>query len=113
MTTKRNLDITAICQLYQYIKEHGPLGVVRVSSAKARGKAKNYPYWGTAIYSIRVDREGHLTCAVESGASSDRRSLRLAEEDAEDLANSKGFFRCDYIGRIKEPMACQIIENWL
>lgn len=61
----------------------GKIQVARVSSAQAMGRAKRYAYWGVAIYEIAVGRANHLHLRCVSGASSDRRSVRLAEQDAE------------------------------
>jgi hypothetical protein len=105
----RNKDITAICQLFKIVSAN-PIKCVRVSSAKAKGKAKNYPYWGTAIYEIRPSKEGHVTSVVIQGASSDRRSHRLAIQDAKGL-EEKGYFSWSGIGRVNETAAKRIIER--
>lgn len=74
-------------QLAAYISEHGPILCVRVSSAQARGKAARYPYWGAVRYRIIVrQRDGKPSAVAEERASSDRRSQRLAESDAVDIA---------------------------
>lgn len=58
------------------------LPVIRVSSAQARGRAKQYAYWGLAEYHVITGYRGLRMCCV-SRASSDRRSYTLCEQDAE------------------------------
>lgn len=57
--------------------------VIRVSSAKARGRAKNYSYWGVARYELRLGACGQPVLKCTSAASPDRRAHRLAQKDAE------------------------------
>jgi hypothetical protein len=66
-----------------------PIQCVRVSSAQAMGSAKQYSYWGAVRYEIRRNKKGQLTFIAQERASSDRRSYRLAEKDAEEIANSE------------------------
>lgn len=73
-----------------YLKEHGSIGAVRVSSAQARGRAKRYPYWGAVRYQIRLSRDGRVIVVPEERASSDRRSEILAWSDARDIAAAEG-----------------------
>ena len=72
--------------LKSLIQSEGPIGCVRVSSAQARGAAKKYAYWGAARYEIRVNSRGGLSYYPLERASSDRRSERLAERDADEIA---------------------------
>ena len=72
---------TPTISLYRAILAHGPIKTVRASSAKARGRAKDYAYWGAALYEIRATRDGVANVAVR-GAFSDRRSFALALDDA-------------------------------
>src|SRR5581483_9689934 len=52
--------------LAEYIRQHGPVRAVRVSSAQARGHAKQYSYWGPARYELRLSRDGYvIAVAVE------------------------------------------------
>lgn len=81
------------------IRSCGPLRAVRVSSAQARGAAKRYAYWGAVRYAIKLSADGQrLICAALERASSDRRSLRLAESDAEALAESEGRVETQHLG---------------
>lgn len=107
-----NIDqnISLLANLYRFVKAHGPIHVARTSSAQARGKAKNYPYWGTAHYKIRESSKGGLTCAVVSGASSSRRSYRLAQQDSEALALELGGICWNGIGEINDLTAECIIK---
>ena len=107
----RDQNVTAICQLYQIVSSK-PIKCVRVSSAKAKGKASKYPYWGTAIYEIRPDKKGFITSIAVQGASSDRRSYRLALQDARGLEDN-GYFSWSGIGRINEAGADNILEKLL
>jgi hypothetical protein len=72
------------------IATRGPISCVRVSSARARGIARRYPYWGAVRYVVRLRADGTPTYAAVGRAASDRRSERLAERDAEALAAKLG-----------------------
>lgn len=88
--------------LQHYITIHGPIQAVRVSSAQARGAAKQYPYWGAVRYEIRLrQRDGVPVAVAQERASSDRRSRRLAEQDASDIADREGRIEIDTIGEIR------------
>lgn len=87
---------------------------VRVSSAKAQGKAGKYPYWGTAIYEIRARKaDGVLVAVCVDGASSDRRSTRLAGKDADDIAERRGATRLERIGALSEDDAASVLRTVL
>lgn len=62
----------------------GAIPVVRVSSAKAPGRAKRF-YWGVAKYELRLGKAGRPLVACTAAASSERRSYGLALEDARAL----------------------------
>jgi hypothetical protein len=67
---------------------------VRVSAAQAKGKAARYAYYGAVRYAVLLvkDREtGMLRPSHKplERATSDRRSYRLAKQDAERLAGNK------------------------
>lgn len=66
-----------------------PVQCVRVSSAQASGAAKQYSYWGAVRYEIRLNKRGQLTFTAQQRASSDRRSYRLAVEDAKEIAGKE------------------------
>jgi len=106
MTTRDN-SISAIAQLYRHIMTHGPIDTVRVSSAHARGRASKYPYWGAALYQIRVLASGWVGNVCVSGASSDRRSVAGAERDAD----ATGRVICGYIGQLSEQQAEWVLAH--
>lgn len=74
-----------------------PIKTVRVSSAQASGRAKQYAYWGTARYQLRAAKDGSgvVNMPLER-ANSDRRSVRLAESDA----RSTNRLRLQTIGKL-------------
>jgi hypothetical protein len=112
---QRNSSITAIAQVYQYIRAHGPIETTRVSSAQAHGRAKQYAYWGVATYQIRLNSAGMPTHAMREGARSDRRSERLAHLDAIDYARRTGRTHVQWlaIGQISERNAARLIAEVL
>lgn len=78
------------------IKEIGPIPAVRVSCAQASGAAKKYSYWGATRYEIRNRKRDGIPIAVAvERASSDRRSIFRANQDAEEIAGKEGRFFCD------------------
>lgn len=90
-----------ILLIKQYIHKYGPILAYRVSSAQARGRAKKFAYWGAAQYEIRVAKNGNIKAVVVYGASSDRRSFRLAQKDAEELADIRGAIVITDIGILR------------
>lgn len=81
----------SIMNLTQIVDTRGPVGIWRVSSAKARGRAAQYAYYGAARYEVRHSADGgRLVLVCTSGASSDRRSYQLACKDAEQHAKIRG-----------------------
>lgn len=87
-----------------------PIQCVRVSSAKARGLAKKYRYWGAVRYEIRLTRSG--ISAVPCGrANSDRRSYRLAQQDAEDIAGQENRIVIPWLGPLTQGAARELIEG--
>jgi hypothetical protein len=104
----RDNNVSAIAQLYRIILDHGgSIPTVRVSSAQAQGRAKRYSYWGTAHYELCVNSKGWPCNRVVRGARSDRRSYRLACQDA----NETGKLMCGCIGQLTEHAAEQIISR--
>jgi len=95
--------------LAAHIKEHGPIKTVRVSSARARGRAKKYCYWGAALYEIRVLKNGRPGNVSTRRASSDRRRYELAESDAD----ATGRLRLQTIGELSEIDCAQVLERLL
>lgn len=85
---------------------------VRVSSAQARGAAKKYAYYGAVRYEIRLAKDGHVTHVPCERASSDRRSPRLAERDAEAIAARENRLSLTdlRIGQLDEAEAARILD---
>jgi hypothetical protein len=105
-TIIRDNNISAIAQLYQIILYRGPISNVRVSSAQARGKAKGYAYWGVAGYELKILASGWVGNVATSRAQSSRRSLRLAQIDAENT----GLPQFGFIGRLSEQQAEAVLK---
>lgn len=70
----------------------GGIPTVRVSSAQS---ATKYPYWGASRGIARRTSRGHVAIVQVERASSDRRSERLAVDDALKIAASE---RSLYVG---------------
>lgn len=103
-----------LLDLANWIHEHGPVRCVRVSSAQARGNAKNYPYWGAVRYSVRLTIGGSLTFAAEERATSDRRSEDKADDDARYIADAED--RCYVTFGLPGPVGVVMAEtvlDWL
>lgn len=104
--------MACVTVLASLIEAHGSIGAVRCSSAQARGRAKDYAYWGAARYEVRLGVDGYPTCVAQERASSDRRSQGLAEQDADEIATAEGRYRTQTIGKIGEDEAAKILR-WL
>ena len=104
----------ATCALVALLREHGSIPAVRVSSAPARGRERRYPYWGAVRYEIRLRRsDGMPTLIPCERASSDRRSRRLARDDADALAEREGRVRLDRRPGGLRPQDCaRVVEQW-
>jgi hypothetical protein len=89
--------------LADIIEHEGAIPAARVSSAQARGTAKQYPYWGAVRYEIRRRKaDGMPTAVACERASSDRRSERLAEADRDDLCELEGRIPISGIGALTD-----------
>lgn len=88
--------------LITFIKLHGPIPAARCSSARARGNAKNYSYWGAAQYVIKIGKAGAPISFPVRAASSDRRARWLAERDTEALAGSINGITITEIGTLSQ-----------
>lgn len=97
--------------LARFIRARGPVPTVRVSSARARGRAKAYAYWGAVRYEITLDAGGHPQNRALCRATSDRRSRRLALEDAAYLASAERRVMLQAIGRLSEEESAYILEQ--
>ena len=81
--------------ILRYLRTHGPIPAVRVSSAQARGAAKRYSYWGAVRYEIRLRKsDDEIIVTACERASSDRRSHRLAVADMMDIAERENRLIC-------------------
>lgn len=100
MTRTANTTDTEI--LAAYIRNHGPIGTVRVSSAQAKGRASQYSYWGAVRYELRVTQTGKIANMPCERASSDRRTYAGAKRDAEAIAESEGRIELDHIGTLAD-----------
>lgn len=98
--------VSPLAYLTQYIRDHGPIPTVRVSSAQSHTQ---YPYWGAVRYEIRLTREGCPTNTALERASSDRRSERLADRDADKIAAAEGRVRYQGIGRLDNEGAMEVL----
>ena len=85
MTTSEKLILKT---LSDQIKDK-KIPAARISSAQAKGSAKKYPYWGVVRYEIRVSKTGLPCLYAKERASSDRRSLRLAEKDLDAICEKE------------------------
>lgn len=101
-----NLEIVA-----DILTDYGPIMAVRVSSAQAHGRAKNYAYWGAVTYRIELTDEGEVVSRPCDCASSDRRSEAGAAADADRLVARLGGVRCQAIGRLSEMDADDVLDQ--
>lgn len=97
--------------LADLIRRHGPIPTVRVSSAQARGVAKQYSYWGAVRYELRLTRDGHVANVALERASSDRRSQRLAKADAAALAVREARIVVQQIGALSDIVAAEVLDE--
>ncbi len=86
-----------IDELIKILRERGPIQTVRVSSAQAKGRAKQYTYWGVVPYELTLTKHGRPHHRALGRASSERRSLRLAFQDGQRLARQTGRV---FVGRL-------------
>jgi len=106
-------DDPALLVIGQHLIDHGPISIYRVSSAQAAGTAKAYPYWGAVRYLVRPGEDGYpVAVAADGPARSDRRSLRLAEQDARERAAGEGAIYAPWIrrGRLSPREAARLLD---
>jgi hypothetical protein len=91
-TTTSTTTTTALAALRRVLIASGAAGIpaVRVSSARARGRARRYAYWGAVRYRLVIGVHDAPCFRPEDHARSDRRSTRLAERDAQAIAAREG-----------------------
>lgn len=111
MTTDHQTAPDYVAILTTYLREHGDIKAVRVSSAQARGAAKQYSYWGAVRYIVTLTRDGVPSMQAQERASSDRRSTAGAERDADDLAVREDRIRIYGIGRTTAREAKAILTQ--
>ena len=87
MTTNTNTLMSATQILSDMLRACGSVGLVRLSSAQSGTK---YSYWGAPRYELALTRDGRPMVRAEERASSERRSRRLAEQDATERAQAEG-----------------------
>lgn len=102
---------TPITMMADLIRTHGPIPTVRVSSAQASGAAKQYSYWGAARYELRLTRDGRVVNVALERARSDRRSRRLAERDASEIAQSEGRVAIQTIGSVSNDECGYVLDE--
>lgn len=105
-------EMSSIDKLSQLLRKRGAIPAARVSSAQARGNAKNYSYWGAVKYEIRIANNGKPSLIPLERASSDRRSYPLAEMDAKNMAQKiNGIYVSNMPpGQLRERQAEMILE---
>lgn len=96
-------------KLIDVLKARGPIKTARVSSAQARGAAKAYAYWGAVRYQLRLGKDGMPINVALERASSDRRSLRLAQEDLERMCEAEGRIEVNRIGHLSDMDADRVL----
>lgn len=101
----------AVKTLADIIRAIGPIRTVRVSSVWARGRAREYPYWGAVRYRLCLARDGWPVNRPLERGTSDRRSRNLAWDDARYLAENENRIMCQRIGRLDEETARQIVNE--
>lgn len=110
-TNIRKTD-SAIERLARYLRHHGQVRTARVSSAKARGAAKQYAYYGAARYMLTVaERDGLPINIPIEAARSDRRAYRLALADMDSLCYFERRIPCFAIGHLTEAEAAIALER--
>ena len=96
--------------LRKIIEQHGPIPSVRVSSAQAKGRAKQYSYWGAVRYEIRINRRGNVSNCPLERATSDRRSQRLARDDALRIADDESRIFCSCLGELSRMDQARVLD---
>lgn len=97
--------------LMRHLAQHGPIRTARVSAAQARGRAKQYPYWGAARGEIRLTHAGWPSNVPTERASSDRRSQGLAGADCEEICQREGRLYWRSIGVLTEEECREVVRN--
>ena len=70
-----------------------------------------YNYWGAVRYELRLTRDGRVANIAQERASSDRRSRRLAERDAEEIAEREGRIELQTIGTVGPSTAASVVDE--
>lgn len=93
------------------IRASGPIPAARISSAQARGRAKQYSYWGVVPYEIRLNRAGQPTACPRGRASSDRRSYERAVRDLENFCERTGRVPVRGLGALTAGEAKDVLQR--
>lgn len=88
------------------------LPAARLSSAKARGKAKLYSYWGIADYLIkRRKKDGIITVISQNRASSQYRSVNKGLRELRQYCEQNKRVEFDRLGPVSEDTAANIVKQ--
>jgi hypothetical protein len=96
-------------QLAQHVRIYGAIPTVRVSSTRSRTRT----YWSATRYEIVLrPRDGWPIARALESAEKDRRSRRMAEEDARVLASRTGRMVCQAAGPVDAATAEAVLQ-WI
>jgi hypothetical protein len=103
--------------LYPYL-QNNIIPAIRISSAQAKGRAKQYAYWGIARYEIGWSKKHNLPVSRCVGrARSDRRSIRKAEQDADEIIEASNCLLIASIGVLSTTeviyLNCWILDSYV
>lgn len=103
--------MNSITFLTHILQRGGEIKTVRVSSAKARGKAAKYGYWGAARGHIALSEYDGMPCHyADERAPSARRAEHLAYRDAEVIAMDENRIPGGRHGRLTEAEASAVLD---
>jgi len=73
--------------------------IVTVSYGRVRGSARNYPYYQPAKYARHTTTDGRVVWKYVEHCGIARRSLKLAQQDALELAER---LNCDFLDNVRQ-----------
>lgn len=101
---------TNIEALKTILAERGEIPTIRIS--KARCGACEWQYWDYVRYSIRPSKcDGRPVNVALEAASRNRRSLRLASRDGDEVAEAEGRIWLSTIGTLTEEDAGRVLDQ--